>query len=99
MYPTKYFVQGMAGGVDPFVPNPAPWSAVRISDYGYTKMHVMNHTHLKVEQVSAVKVGTVTRVSLLFYPELFEGGKGGRQLYNDQKHAWKVFERRVVVLE
>lgn len=48
--------QGMAGGVDPFVPNPAPWSAVRISDYGYTKMQVFNHTHLKVEQVSAVKV-------------------------------------------
>lgn len=46
----------MAGGVDPFVPNPAPWSAVRTSDYGYTKMHVVNHTHLVVEQVSAIQV-------------------------------------------
>lgn len=44
---------------DPFVKNPAPWSAIRNADYGYTRMTVLNKTHLYLEQVSDDKGGAV----------------------------------------
>lgn len=44
---------------DPFVKNPAPWSAIRNADYGYTRMAVLNNTHLYLEQVSDDKDGAV----------------------------------------
>jgi len=34
------------------MPNPPPWSAVRISDYGYTRITIFNNTHLSLQQVS-----------------------------------------------
>jgi hypothetical protein len=43
-------------GVDPFVPNPPEWSAIRISDYGYTEMTVHNNTHISFQQISSDKV-------------------------------------------
>uniref|UniRef100_A0A914WGL3 Acid phosphatase n=1 Tax=Plectus sambesii TaxID=2011161 RepID=A0A914WGL3_9BILA len=51
-----HVVTGSAGCqelVDPFVKNPSPWSAVRISDYGFSKMQVFNKTHLYLEQITA----------------------------------------------
>ncbi len=46
----------MWGGIDPFVPNPPAWSAIRIPDYGYTEMTVHNKTHISCQQVSSDKV-------------------------------------------
>ncbi|TRY83542.1 hypothetical protein DNTS_016254 [Danionella cerebrum] len=44
---------------DGFIPHPRDWSAFRSSDYGYTRMHVINHTHLYLEQVSDDQYGKV----------------------------------------
>ncbi|XP_076359677.1 acid phosphatase type 7 [Tachypleus tridentatus] len=44
---------------DPFVANPPSWSALRNADYGYTRMKVINNTHLYLEQVSDDKGGEV----------------------------------------
>lgn len=32
--------------------SPQPWSAKRIVDYGYTKFHIINRTHIYIEQIS-----------------------------------------------
>lgn len=37
---------------DPFVANKPAWSAFRNADYGYTRMTIINSTHLYMEQVS-----------------------------------------------
>ncbi|KAI7804956.1 putative iron/zinc purple acid phosphatase-like protein-like, partial [Triplophysa rosa] len=37
---------------DGFIPKPRSWSAFRSTDYGYTRMHLINSTHLYLEQVS-----------------------------------------------
>uniref|UniRef100_A0A1I7ZE13 Purple acid phosphatase n=1 Tax=Steinernema glaseri TaxID=37863 RepID=A0A1I7ZE13_9BILA len=53
-----HIVSGSAGcqeNTDPFEPIPPPWSAVRSSDYGFSRMQVFNNTHLYFEQVSATK--------------------------------------------
>lgn len=44
--------QGCREKTDPFKPNPKEWSAFRSRDYGYTRMQVVNATHLYLEQVS-----------------------------------------------
>lgn len=44
--------QGCREKTDPFNPNPKDWSAFRSRDYGYTRMQVVNATHLYLEQVS-----------------------------------------------
>ncbi|CAG2103656.1 unnamed protein product [Medioppia subpectinata] len=44
---------------DPFVPNPPPWSAVRNSDYGYTRLHILNASHLSLEQISDDQNGKI----------------------------------------
>ncbi|XP_064480865.1 acid phosphatase type 7-like [Ornithodoros turicata] len=57
-----HIVTGSAGcqeRLDPFVPHPRPWSAVRISDYGYSRMTLHNATHLTLEQLSAEKEGQI----------------------------------------
>ncbi|XP_022649381.1 acid phosphatase type 7-like [Varroa destructor] len=57
-----HLITGSAGcqeNIDPFVKKPAPWSAVRISDYGYTRMKLHNATHLTLQQLSAIKEGKV----------------------------------------
>ena len=50
-----HIITGSAGCneyLDPFVPHPPEWSAVRISDYGYTRMYAINGSHIVFEQVS-----------------------------------------------
>ncbi|RUS75262.1 hypothetical protein EGW08_016977 [Elysia chlorotica] len=44
---------------DNFTSDPHEWSAFRSLDYGYTRMHVINTTHLYLEQVSDDKGGQV----------------------------------------
>ncbi|KAG5857606.1 hypothetical protein ANANG_G00021220 [Anguilla anguilla] len=44
---------------DGFIPEPRAWSALRSTDYGYTRMQVLNHTHLYLEQVSDDQYGKV----------------------------------------
>ena len=53
---SSFWLQGCKEIHDPFKNNTAPWSAFRSIDYGYTRMNVMNATHLYVEQVSDDKV-------------------------------------------
>ncbi|XP_041468978.1 acid phosphatase type 7-like [Lytechinus variegatus] len=43
---------------DPFS-NTEPWDAFRSNDYGYTKMHIINTTHIDFEQISDDKGGAV----------------------------------------
>ena len=38
--------------IDHFIPNPPEWSAVRISDYNYGHLNIMNKTQIYWEQVS-----------------------------------------------
>ncbi|XP_075545962.1 acid phosphatase type 7-like [Dermacentor variabilis] len=50
-----HVVTGAAGNsefLSPFVPDPKPWSAMRISDYGFTKLHLINRTHIQLQQIS-----------------------------------------------
>ena len=50
-----YIITGSAGCHSKhadFDKNPTPGSAARSNDYGYTVMHVLNKTHLFVEQIS-----------------------------------------------
>lgn len=57
-----HIITGSAGcqeDHDPFIPDPRPWSAFRSDDYGYTRMKIMNGTHLYMEQVSDDKNGAV----------------------------------------
>ncbi|KAJ8290422.1 hypothetical protein GJAV_G00012650 [Gymnothorax javanicus] len=44
---------------DGFIPEPRNWSAFRSTDYGYTRLQVLNHTHLYLEQVSDDQFGKV----------------------------------------
>ncbi|XP_070578904.1 acid phosphatase type 7-like [Ptychodera flava] len=44
---------------DGFQPPFRPWSAFRAQDYGYTRMQIINGTHLYLEQVSDDKGGQV----------------------------------------
>ncbi|XP_023229302.1 acid phosphatase type 7-like, partial [Centruroides sculpturatus] len=50
---------------DPFVKNPAAWSALRNGDYGYSRLHILNGTHLYLEQVSDDKNGKIVDKMLL----------------------------------
>ncbi|XP_066529531.1 acid phosphatase type 7 [Hoplias malabaricus] len=44
---------------DGFIPKPRDWSAFRSTDYGYTRMHLINSTHIYLEQVSDDQSGKV----------------------------------------
>lgn len=44
---------------DGFVPEKPDWTAFRSSDYGYSRLAVVNGTHLHLEQVSDDKAGRV----------------------------------------
>ncbi|XP_042902962.1 acid phosphatase type 7 [Parasteatoda tepidariorum] len=48
-----------------FVHNPGEWSAARFSDYGFTRLNIINKTHLYTEQVSVDRNGTVIDTMLL----------------------------------
>lgn len=49
--------QGCKERLDPFIPDPREWSALRVEDYGYARMQIVNMTHLWLEQVSDDQVG------------------------------------------
>ena len=36
----------------PFTLFPRPWSALRVKEYGYTRLHILNGTHVHIQQVS-----------------------------------------------
>lgn len=50
---------------DPFVMNLAEWSAFRSDDYGYSRMQILNSSHLYLEQVSDDKGGAIVDKILL----------------------------------
>ncbi|XP_035388913.1 acid phosphatase type 7 isoform X1 [Electrophorus electricus] len=50
---------------DGFIPKPREWSAFRSTDYGYTRMHLINSTHIYLEQVSDDQSGKVIDSLLL----------------------------------
>ncbi|XP_072222012.1 acid phosphatase type 7 isoform X2 [Leuresthes tenuis] len=57
-----HIITGSAGcreKTDKFNPNPKEWSAFRSTDYGYSRMQVINATHLYLEQVSDDQYGKV----------------------------------------
>uniref|UniRef100_A0A4W6EVF7 Purple acid phosphatase n=1 Tax=Lates calcarifer TaxID=8187 RepID=A0A4W6EVF7_LATCA len=57
-----HIITGSAGcreKTDRFNPNPKEWSAFRSTDYGYTRMQVVNTTHVYLEQVSDDQYGKV----------------------------------------
>uniref|UniRef100_A0AAQ5XPV3 Purple acid phosphatase n=1 Tax=Amphiprion ocellaris TaxID=80972 RepID=A0AAQ5XPV3_AMPOC len=57
-----HIITGSAGcreRTDKFNPNPKEWSAFRSTDYGYSRMQVVNATHLYLEQVSDDQYGKV----------------------------------------
>ncbi|XP_041361456.1 acid phosphatase type 7-like [Gigantopelta aegis] len=57
-----HIVTGSAGckeRIDKFIKYPPSWSAVRISDYGYTRMNIYNSSHVYMEQVSDDKDGAI----------------------------------------
>uniref|UniRef100_A0A8C8RLR8 Purple acid phosphatase n=1 Tax=Pelusios castaneus TaxID=367368 RepID=A0A8C8RLR8_9SAUR len=57
-----HIITGSAGckeRLDSFVLNPREWSAVRIEDYGYTRLHIVNSSHIWLEQVSDDQDGKV----------------------------------------
>ena len=45
-------LQGCQEDTDPFEKLPHPWSAFHSDDYGYTRMNILNKTHVYMEQVS-----------------------------------------------
>lgn len=62
-----HIITGSAGcqeKLDNFGPQ-QPWSAFHLSDYGYTRMMVINGTHLYVEQLSDDQGGKITDSMLL----------------------------------
>ncbi|KAL5022490.1 hypothetical protein ScPMuIL_001645 [Solemya velum] len=57
-----HIITGSAGcqeDHDGFKTDPAKWSAFRSTDYGYTRMNILNSTHIYMEQVSDDKNGTI----------------------------------------
>lgn len=44
---------------DPWIKNPANWSAFRNADYGYTRMKIFNNSHMHLQQVSDDQGGAV----------------------------------------
>ncbi|GAB6031716.1 hypothetical protein CHUAL_009463 [Chamberlinius hualienensis] len=59
---TVHITTGSAGcqeDLDGFIKDPPPWTAFRASEYGYTKLHIHNSTHLYFEQIAVEKNGQV----------------------------------------
>uniref|UniRef100_A0A8D0KEW0 Purple acid phosphatase n=1 Tax=Salvator merianae TaxID=96440 RepID=A0A8D0KEW0_SALMN len=57
-----HIITGSAGcteRLDPFIPEPREWSALRVEDYGFTRMQIFNRSHLWLEQVSDDQNGKV----------------------------------------
>ena len=55
-----YFaIQGNRERKDGFLDEIPPWTAFRNNDYGYSRLHIANKTHLYMEQVSDDQNGQV----------------------------------------
>uniref|UniRef100_A0A8C5QW07 Purple acid phosphatase n=1 Tax=Leptobrachium leishanense TaxID=445787 RepID=A0A8C5QW07_9ANUR len=57
-----HLITGSAGcseRLDPFIPSPSEWSALRVEDYGYTRIHIANSTHINIQQVSDDQDGQI----------------------------------------
>ncbi|KAE8585857.1 hypothetical protein XENTR_v10021478 [Xenopus tropicalis] len=57
-----HIITGSAGcneRLDPFFPLHREWSALRIEDYGYTRIHIANKTHIHLQQVSDDQNGEI----------------------------------------
>ncbi|XP_072464422.1 acid phosphatase type 7 isoform X1 [Notamacropus eugenii] len=57
-----HIITGSAGCEElltPFKPFPRPWSAIRVREYGFTRLHILNSTHLHVQQVSDDQDGKI----------------------------------------
>ncbi|MEE6490605.1 hypothetical protein FKM82_015910 [Ascaphus truei] len=57
-----HIITGSAGcseRLDPFFPLHREWSALRIDDYGYTRIHITNRTHIHLKQVSDDQNGQI----------------------------------------
>ncbi|XP_044523339.1 acid phosphatase type 7 [Gracilinanus agilis] len=57
-----HIITGSAGCEEmltPFTPFPRPWSAVRVKEYGFTRLHILNGTHLHLQQVSDDQDGKI----------------------------------------
>nr|XP_054318612.1 acid phosphatase type 7 isoform X1 [Pongo pygmaeus] len=57
-----HIITGSAGceeRLTPFAVFPRPWSAVRVKEYGYTRLHILNGTHIHIQQVSDDQDGKI----------------------------------------
>uniref|UniRef100_A0A8C8W7M1 Purple acid phosphatase n=1 Tax=Peromyscus maniculatus bairdii TaxID=230844 RepID=A0A8C8W7M1_PERMB len=74
-----HIITGSAGCEElltPFVIKPRPWSAVRVKEYGYTRMHILNGTHMHIQQVSEDQDGKIVDDIWIVRPLL------GRMMYH-----------------
>ncbi|KAF7473172.1 hypothetical protein GHT09_016106 [Marmota monax] len=51
--------QGCEERLTPFSISPGPWSALRVKEYGYTRLHILNGTHVHIQQVSDDQDGKI----------------------------------------
>lgn len=77
---------------DNFVKDPALWSAFRNNDYGYSRMHIINSTHLYLEQVSDDKKGAVIDNMMLIKDKHGYGSYGKKGTDEDLKYVSKSKE-------
>nr|XP_051702634.1 acid phosphatase type 7 isoform X1 [Oryctolagus cuniculus]XP_051702635.1 acid phosphatase type 7 isoform X1 [Oryctolagus cuniculus]XP_051702636.1 acid phosphatase type 7 isoform X1 [Oryctolagus cuniculus] len=73
-----HIITGSAGceeRLTPFVIHPRPWSAVRVKEYGYTRLHILNGTHVRLQQVSDDQDGKIVDDVWIVRPLL------GRRMY------------------
>ncbi|XP_043292309.1 acid phosphatase type 7 isoform X1 [Cervus canadensis] len=58
-----HIITGSAQGCEelltPFTLFPRPWSALRVKEYGYTRLHILNGTHVHIQQVSDDQDGKI----------------------------------------
>lgn len=57
-----HIITGSAGCEElltPFTLFPRPWSALRVKEYGYTRLHILNGTHVHIQQVSDDQDGKI----------------------------------------
>lgn len=63
-----YVAKGMQSGHDAFEPEVPFWSAYRTQNYGYSRLHITNATHMLVEWVSVAIVHVQGRVTPSQFP-------------------------------
>lgn len=66
----NFVLQGCRERTDRFQPNPKAWSAFRSTDYGYSRMQILNSTHIYLEQVSDDQVSRL-EVKCTFIVKVF----------------------------